>query len=256
MKLLKFIFLFTIIFISYNAFSQELKKNKKRFEIVFRKKPIIQDKELFLKSIKFKANELFGLAKLDEVMNNDSISKEGLQKLNELTNPAEQFLLNEIQTEYKKNNNTFHLKVKDLLAIHFKKSGDQIIGDFFVIDNETKSSYFLAKKDSSTIFLKKKLSDININWKEEVKEFRNDKKIINGFNCFKIEYIKTKKISNQIEERTKYILYVTQKIDIKNHPLFKNDLILNKYYPLYIEEYMDGIQGAKITYNIDKFFWN
>ena len=66
---------------------------------------------------------------------------------------------------------------------------------------------------------------------EIVEYFKNDKKTICGFECYKIK-VKTKR---RIIE-----MYVTENIELNYNPAFPNQHLLKKFYPLYVKEYLEN----------------
>ncbi|SKB77837.1 hypothetical protein [Maribacter arcticus] len=69
----------------------------------------------------------------------------------------------------------------------------------------------------------------------EILEYiKKDKKTICGFECYKVK-IQTKGVAKRIIE-----MYVTEQIDLNYNPSFTNPHLLNKFYPLYIKEYLEN----------------
>lgn len=111
-----------------------------------------------------------------------------------------------------------------------------------LIPHDTLTSY--GKKED---IIYKEESDI-----VEILEFKRDRKVISGFNCFKIKVKIQNKISDEDVELkpifdlfpyTYYDMYVTKGIKIPIHPHMQYRSILNKYYPLEITEYSDVTKG-------------
>lgn len=63
------------------------------------------------------------------------------------------------------------------------------------------------------------------------KEYRDIKKIISGYTCFKVILKNPKKPNYTLE------LYVTEDIKLNYHPVINCNFIIDDYFPLYIKEY-------------------
>lgn len=93
----------------------------------------------------------------------------------------------------------------------------------------------------------------------DIKEFRNDKKEIESYSCFKVEltykehFAETdwENFRNDLIQRKE--LWVTEKIKASMHPVLHAGEILEKYYPLEIIEYEDEVEGYKTLYKLEKF---
>lgn len=89
----------------------------------------------------------------------------------------------------------------------------------------------------------------------DIKEFPNDIKIINGYKCFKVIYF-LKEDRNAIFDHRGYInsreLWVTDKIKCAYHPVIHDRIILEKYYPLEINEYFNVLKGYVKKYELIK----
>lgn len=86
----------------------------------------------------------------------------------------------------------------------------------------------------------------------DIKEFKNIKKTIFGYNCFKIVYRfkVTEGERNYFSENIiyKHEAWVTNDIKTPFNPLFSDDKIVSKYFPLEIRETIDGVEGYEIIY--------
>lgn len=69
---------------------------------------------------------------------------------------------------------------------------------------------------------------------EILEYFKDDRKTICGFECYKIK-IQTKGVAKRTIE-----MYVTEQIELNYNPAFTNLHLLNKFYPLYIKEYLEN----------------
>ena len=150
-----------------------------------------------------------------------------------------------------KNEKTYKYNFYDSLLVYSEIVNNKIKGDYRVINRNKKTYSFLAKKDSSTFYR------VNIpyvfNMKTyNIKENKNDKKVIQGFECYRVNLrakIEENKFDVDLKELTKnqfqnIEMYVTDKINLIYHPIIKNDSILKKFYPLELRVYESHIKGA------------
>lgn len=87
----------------------------------------------------------------------------------------------------------------------------------------------------------------------EIKENRNEKKVLNGFSCFKVIYSFKEPKDDYIGFTNIREIWVTEKIKTVFHPVIMEKKILEKYYPLEIVEYSDLMKGLITTYKISEF---
>lgn len=89
----------------------------------------------------------------------------------------------------------------------------------------------------------------------DIKEFPEEIKIINGYKCFKVIYF-LKEDRSAIIDHSGHIdhreLWVTDKIKCAYHPVISDKLILEKYYPLEINEYFNVLKGYVKKYELIK----
>jgi hypothetical protein len=91
----------------------------------------------------------------------------------------------------------------------------------------------------------------------EIKEIRDQRKIINDYECFKVIYSfrvgdknKDNYFINNILMPTSREMWVTERIKYNYHPIISESQILEKYYPLEIIEKNDRIKGLLTTYKL------
>ncbi|WP_159801183.1 hypothetical protein [Flavobacterium sp. MK4S-17] len=139
-----------------------------------------------------------------------------------------------------------HHIFRDSLIVEFTTLDDKIIGDYTVINKLSGQTEMLAKKDSTTFYLKRPYaySDIKIKY---IKEFRNETRLIGGFKCFKIIYLCTEQTDFSEELNFYRELWVTDRILCQYHPIVKEKQILKKYYPLEVLEYSEMLKGIMIV---------
>lgn len=91
-----------------------------------------------------------------------------------------------------------------------------------------------------------------------INEFRNEKKIIQGIECFKIVVTAQDDIGNEEMPdffrnlKTEYTMYVTDRIKCSFHPVVWYKIILDKYYPLEITESNEVLKGSVYKYELEK----
>lgn len=150
---------------------------------------------------------------------------------------------------YNTKNYEMHHKFQDSLIISYKKIEGKIIGDYIVINKNKNTFNSLAKIDSTTTFNKNTIYKQN-NTLLDIKEFRNETKNINGYECFKITFSTEEVLDNVFKLKQKNTFYVTEHIKSNYHPVTRFKLVLDKYYPLEIYEEDEGINGVRTEYKI------
>jgi len=143
---------------------------------------------------------------------------------------------------------TYH-KYQDSLIISYKTEEDKMIGDYTVINRNSGTYSKLAKKDSTTFYIKNKPYSFRKEYGVEIKEYRNIKKEIHDFPCFKV-VVKVLINTSEVKEYIIYNLFVTEKLSSLYHPVFKVKSVLEKYYPLDIEETQSNIKGIETRYKL------
>lgn len=125
-----------------------------------------------------------------------------------------------------------HFLVKPKLFIQYKVdcNNNWEITDILKVDRKT-----LYGTNFNTLSFKLRENQLDFkrltkNEFEIIEYFKNDKKTICGFECFKIK-VKTKR--RVIE------MYVTENIELNYNPAFPNQHLLKKFYPLYVKEYLE-----------------
>lgn len=69
-----------------------------------------------------------------------------------------------------------------------------------------------------------------------ITEYRNDRKIIHGYDCFKVV------LKNYNPNWVDFVMYVTEEIKLNYHPTIHFEEIISKYYPL---EVMTGYEDKR-----------
>lgn len=95
-------------------------------------------------------------------------------------------------------------------------------------------------------------------FEETIKEFRNEKKTINGYECFKVtstyrisfnedeEYLQ--KLTN--DEKCFAVYWVTEKVNSLFHPVCKEKMILERYFPLELSYINPLHKGLILNYKL------
>ncbi len=142
-----------------------------------------------------------------------------------------------------------YYKHQDSLIISYKTVEDKMIGDYTVINRNGGTYSKLARKDSTTFYLKNKPYPFKKEHGIVIKEYRNIKKEIHGFSCFKV-VVKVLENTSKVKEYIIYNLFVTEKLSSLYHPVFKVKSVLEKYYPLEIRETESEIKGIETKYKV------
>ncbi|MFC4636597.1 hypothetical protein ACFO3O_22020 [Dokdonia ponticola] len=151
----------------------------------------------------------------------------------------------------------------DSTITSYRKLNDKIQGDYQLINRNTQTYSMRSKIDSTII----PIMDNSYEYLDEdriiISEYKDQNKIINGLDCFKVVLTKIDKISSdegisllydELENpQTTYVLYVTESLKCKYHPVINYKSILEKYYPLEIVEYSNLIQGIESIYSLKEF---
>ena len=229
-------------------FSQNKTIVPKSGSIVFIKEEKVLDKDLYLKSYK----ELMPKMK-------EAIAKEVLYERLIDGKKTDTIQLKEVAEKFAKN---FELMLqfiveqeKEEIKFHHEFNGDTI-NKYFSKNGEIYKETTLNK---ITGIETNEFNEYVENEEDEIiklTEFKNETKLINGFNCYKVIYnYKEQKVSDFdfLSEVTTNIreLWVTEKIKCNFHPVINEKEILDKYYPLEILEYSEEIKGFETNYKLD-----
>lgn len=264
---MKKINLFIILIISTNVFAQ---KNSSDLEkISFVSENIITDSLKYEKTeqkIKHRLTDLLEI--FFEALSTDQDDEGAFDKTNTKKSferfEIEELLKDTIKEEVEKEYASFYKfkKINDSIIMQYDslkqtdKYGYYVTTDKFINTNNSLVYYdfpynSLIKKNNYSFL---EIKDLVI------REYRNEKKIINNINCFKliVNYIEVnidedspqinividKEVYNEDE------LWVTEDIISTYHPAYKIKEILEKYYPLEISNknsFMDGLTNKRIV---------
>ncbi len=185
-------------------------------------------------------------------------------------------MIHEKQKVFKKSTHIYQdslIKYQTQYSFELDKSKITVINR-----RDGKESYYILKDsmmipDPSIAMIvppKENLDNITI------KEYRDVKKNIFGYECFKVVITEKKnymdaidpfkmfsnseEISQNHQETLRYRtikeIYVTEQIKCLYHPIIKSSNILKKYYPLEIIEKESSIEGSAIRYTLKKIELN
>lgn len=243
MKRLFFILPCLLLFTSFpDAFAQKKVIQPKKGEIIFVSENIKQNKELFEQTMKKNQNQLITqvLASIEKEGEIDSaILKRGkgldsiqLFGLGITENPA-----------------TYHHAYEDSLIRSYQSNKGNIIGDYTLIDLKKSTFVMQAKIDRSIIYTQPEPYAYVKNKDVTITEYRNERKNILGYDCFKVIY--KYKINGEDGDLPPIIanefqtteFWVTEKIQSLFHPVCREKEILVKYFPLQIIETSSLFKG-------------
>jgi len=231
------------------CFSQQTKFKPQKGEITFASFSVIPDTTYFTNSLKESHTRLVNhLVKKLDLPSDEKIDTAGLISL--MDSNIKPSIFSEI-ADYK------HV-YKDSIIESTKTVGKQQASIFSIID--IKQSRYMdisvmgedtsATEPSDFQYIKLTEEDIN--------EFRTEKKTINGYECFKVT-LNYKLSFNEDEEHLEtltnnekcYAVYwVTENIDSIFHPVCREKIILEKYFPLEISYVNPLHKGVILNYKL------
>ncbi len=253
MKRLFFALPYLILLLSFsNAFAQQKIIRPKRGELVFVSVNIKENKELLEQTMKENQRQLvtqvlaakekggeIDSATLKRAKGLDSIQLFGLGITEDPT--------------------TYHHIYEDSLIRSYQSNNGDIIGDYTLIDQKKSTFVMQAKIDRSMIYIQPEPYVYVKNKDIAITEFRNQRKNIQGYDCFKVIY-KYKidgedgdlppALANEFQTTE---FWVTEKIQSLFHPVCREKEILVKYFPLQIIEsspFFKGMITAKTLKSI------
>ena len=245
LKVMKIINLMGVLFFTTLSFSQNKAIVPKSGTIAFVKKDTITDRKLYLESnADFKPKflkafkEKIYFERLSDGKSTDTIQLN--KKIKELSNLYD-YVLNEKENGIVKYHcNYVKGKILKFIEIDGQKEKEQIIN--------LKNNAITNANDEYVDYYALQTQIINL------KEFRNETKVINGFKCFKVKYQYKDDSDPEFEmlSTSTRELWVTESIKSLYHPVINDYQILEKYYPLLIIQYSDDIKGFQTEYKLEK----
>ena len=232
------------------CFAQQTRTGPIKGEIIFSSYSIIPDSSFFVKSLKESQKRLVDhlVKKLD--YNDINIdTTEILSLMGSHISPS-MFL--------KKKDYHFLYKYKGSSIESHQIDGEQKSSKFSIIDSQKSTITDVEIFDNDTVATDPTIFSYTRIKEESLQELRNEKKVINGYECFKViytykidfledeDYLEV--ISNNEQSSATY--WVTEKIQSLFHPVCKESSILKKYYPLEIS-YNDAFhKGLTAIYKL------
>lgn len=239
------------LIISTLAFSQNKVVVPKLGTIAFKKEENFFDKDLYIKSFKKllpkmkkeMMNEIY-IERLTDGKKTDTILlKSEVEKMAQQFELMLPLILNEPKEEIIFYHDFNIDTITQYYTINGKKLANRIIINTTTLEMKDNNDEYVEIEDGEILSLK---------------EYKNETKIINGFNCFKVIYsykMRNKEFDFFPDLSTREI-WVTKEIKTLFHPVVKEKEILEKYYPLEIIEYSEDIKGAISTYKVEKMVLN
>lgn len=232
--------------------------------IVFKKKEIITNPEKHKKSFAEFISKMVDY-QIENELNEKLVFPDSLQ-IEQLKSEMKMIFLLEMDNDLdnKEEKNIKHiLEFKNNNIVQYITSFDEVIKDYTIINPQTQLTKKIAS-DSLTVLSENKPYEYSISKILQLEEFKQETKLINGYNCFKI-IMKCKSNLHSDDEFNNYMnenyilkreLWVTNQIRCNFHPVINEKDILIKYYPLEIVESFEGLEGQITTYTLDKISLN
>jgi hypothetical protein len=137
-----------------------------------------------------------------------------------------------------------HQYAKDTIYSHKFENGKKVSTIFF--DKATAIIYNNYNQEEIKDFYNEEII--------EIKEYKNQRKIIKGYDCFKVNYSYIEQAEDDYPLkiiRYKREMWVTEKIKLPFLSMIKDKRLLFDYFPLEIIEHVDGIDGLNTTYILE-----
>ncbi|KQB99568.1 hypothetical protein [Pedobacter sp. Hv1] len=244
-----------LLFTSFpNAFAQKKVIRPKKGEIVFVSENIISNKELFEQSMKEKQTKLITLilATMGKEGEIDSLAQKQAKNLDSV--PFMLLTGNDEPMMFQ------HVYEDSLIRSYQSSDNGVMIGDYTLIDLKKSTFVLQAKVDRSIIYTKPQVYYYAKNKEVTITEFRNERKNIHGYDCFKVIYKYKDGSGEENEEEYDEIstilsldefsiaeFWVTDQIQSLFHPICKEKEILAKYFPLEINQKISLFNGMTIS---------
>ncbi len=234
MKKLFLTFSYLMLLLAFsNVFAQQQIIRPAKGEIVFVTTNIKSNKELFEKNNKEKQSELVSdiLLSMEKEQKIDSAVLKRAKELDSL----QLFGLGITEEPA-----TFHHVYQDTLIRSFQSKNGNIIGDYTLINPKNSTFVLQSKLTPLKIYTQPETYTYVKNAAATITEFRNERKKLLGYDCFKVIY--NYKFDNEdgglppllANELQTTEFWVTEKIQSLFHPVCREKEILVKYYPLEI----------------------
>ncbi len=222
-----------------SVFSQQKTIVPKKGTIVFQSTDVVSDKKLFEKS--FEQFKSYIVSAINDEQTGNDLYKTYADEKN----------LQMIEDTF---NAFFPFDNKKTIK-YFQKFRDNIIDGYETINEEVVASRTINKNTGATDDILKDFEYYSKDKILKIQEFPNQIKMIHGYKSFKVVYMLQENkavISENLSNG--YIHYreiwVTTDIKCEYHPVIHDKLILQKYYPLEINEYFNVLKGYFKKYKL------
>lgn len=245
----KLLLIYTCLILSgVICYAQQKKISPIKGEIIFSSFSVIPDSSFFVKSLKESQKRLVShLVKKFDYNDSNIDTAEILSLMGNHMFPS-------ISTHEK----DYHYLYKDSSIKSHQTDDSQKSRKFSIIDTQKSIITYIDVFEDDTVAMDPiRFPYTNIK-EENLQEFRNEKRIINGYECFKVIY--TYKIAFSEEEDHLEVIsnneqstatyWVTEKIQSLFHPVCAEKSILKKYYPLEIAYNSPFHKGLTLTYKL------
>lgn len=241
--------------ITKTSLAQKLIIHPKKGEIHFSSKTIIKDQQAFETAINEKRDKLVEalFSTFNGMYDSAIVDSAFLIKVK-----------SEMKDEpFKSEDFDYHQVYLDTLIKSYITNADTLVGDSTIINPKKSTFVTQSKKDSLKPVTSPEEFAFSKNKDVTIQEFRNERKLINGYNCFKVIY-KFKVDFSDVEEidgvdilgilgvdqvnTTEF--WVTEKIQSLFHPICRDKEILEKYYPLEIIQETSFFKGMTMSYTL------
>ncbi|WP_296151647.1 hypothetical protein [uncultured Flavobacterium sp.] len=230
------------ILLPITVFSQKNTIVPKSGTIVFVSKNIVTDEKLYEESFNnFKAYIISAYA-------------EGIIKVNSLTGSRYPYDSGTLEIDF----NVFYpLNDKTRTYKYFQEFNGSSIYHYKTLNDDMLNKIQIDINTGSTDDVFRDFEYYSHDLITDIKEFPKEIKTINGYKCFKVIYVLKKGVSPAFDDfTTGHVdyreLWVTDKIKCAYHPVISDKLILEKYYPLEINEYFNVLKGYVKKYELIK----
>ena len=231
-----------VILLPITVFSQNSTIVPKSGTVVFESKNIVTDEKLY--------NESFNYFKAYII----SADVEETIKINAMTGSRYPYDDESMEITF---NVSFPLNDKTRTYRYFHEFEGTAIYQYITLNDDMMRRIAIDVNTGSTDDVFRDFEYYSHNEIIEMKEFPEEIKIINGYKCFKVVSFLKKGICPVFDDFTDgYVdyreLWVTDKIKCAYHPVISDKIILEKYYPLEINEYFNVLKGYVKKYELIK----
>jgi hypothetical protein len=245
---------FCLILLIEPSLAQKLVIHPKKGEIHFSSKTNIKDQQAFENAINEKRDKLVEalLSTFNGVYDSAIVDSIFLKKVK-----------SEMKDQpFKIEDFDYHQIYLDTLIKSYITNADTLVGDYTLINFKKSTFINQAKIDNQVINAPENFAYSN-NKDVSIQEFRKERKLINGYDCFKVVYKYKIDFSDVEEVDGMDILgilsvdqpnitefWVTEKIQSLFHPICREKEILAKYYPLEITQETAFFKGMTMSYTL------